>query len=259
VIPQQQGVQAWDRYAYSSGNPLNYTDPGGQGMCDEKWADPVDCAEADPDGDGVVLTDLSQTSDDLVDDAIEDGYDQEDINRGLDILNALRGNPEGWWNQYIDWNNPESVWRFILALAFTYESYSYQPNQQYDQFLNIMTSAYTNQFWDLMDKYGNAGGLIYIGTMQTLNIRVGSLFSDLENLGLKQDFEDIFNTNASMIMTQSVRERDADAFYDFGSCEGACPYEKGDGNGQAIWLSITTPNNRDQAYVRSQCQFYSNC
>lgn len=29
MIPQQQGVQAWDRYAYSYNNPVKYTDPTG--------------------------------------------------------------------------------------------------------------------------------------------------------------------------------------------------------------------------------------
>ncbi|HEX5838020.1 MAG TPA: RHS repeat-associated core domain-containing protein [Anaerolineales bacterium] len=29
IVPQGQGVQAWDRYAYVNNNPLNYTDPSG--------------------------------------------------------------------------------------------------------------------------------------------------------------------------------------------------------------------------------------
>jgi RHS repeat-associated protein len=29
LIPQQQGIQAWDRYAYSNNNPVRYTDPTG--------------------------------------------------------------------------------------------------------------------------------------------------------------------------------------------------------------------------------------
>jgi len=29
IIPQNQGVQAWDRYAYTNNNPIRYTDPSG--------------------------------------------------------------------------------------------------------------------------------------------------------------------------------------------------------------------------------------
>ncbi|HNT25669.1 MAG TPA: RHS repeat-associated core domain-containing protein [Anaerolineales bacterium] len=32
IIPQQQGVQAWDRFAYVNNNPLKYTDPSGHAM-----------------------------------------------------------------------------------------------------------------------------------------------------------------------------------------------------------------------------------
>jgi RHS repeat-associated protein len=37
-IPQQQGVQAWDRFAYTNNNPVKYTDPTGKG---------VDCGAGD--------------------------------------------------------------------------------------------------------------------------------------------------------------------------------------------------------------------
>jgi RHS repeat-associated protein len=33
IIPQIQGVQAWDRYAYSNNNPLRYNDPTGHSTC----------------------------------------------------------------------------------------------------------------------------------------------------------------------------------------------------------------------------------
>ena len=41
IIPQQRGVQAWDRYAYTNNNPVRYTDPSGKG---------VDCGMGDSSG-----------------------------------------------------------------------------------------------------------------------------------------------------------------------------------------------------------------
>ncbi|MCQ3938099.1 MAG: hypothetical protein DPW18_13775 [Chloroflexi bacterium] len=35
IIPQSQGVQAWDRFAYTNNNPVRYTDPSGHQFCDE--------------------------------------------------------------------------------------------------------------------------------------------------------------------------------------------------------------------------------
>ena len=33
-VPENQGVQAWDRYAYTNNNPINYTDPSGHCIWD---------------------------------------------------------------------------------------------------------------------------------------------------------------------------------------------------------------------------------
>ncbi len=53
VIPEQtQGVQAWDRYAYTNNNPIRYIDPSGHDYCESDYADPQECAQIDPDGDG---------------------------------------------------------------------------------------------------------------------------------------------------------------------------------------------------------------
>ena len=57
-----------------------------------------------------------------------------------------------------------------------------------------MITAFSSQFWDLMDKYGNAGGLIYAGTMQTLNKRVGTLFNDIDTLNLNPYLEQVLQT-----------------------------------------------------------------
>jgi RHS repeat-associated protein len=35
LIPESQGVQAWDRYAFVNNNPLRYTDPSGHRNCEE--------------------------------------------------------------------------------------------------------------------------------------------------------------------------------------------------------------------------------
>jgi hypothetical protein len=43
IIPQQQGVQGWDRYAYTNNNPVKYTDPSGHHYCDSKYATEEAC------------------------------------------------------------------------------------------------------------------------------------------------------------------------------------------------------------------------
>jgi len=35
IVPKEQGIQAWDRYAYGNNSPLRYTDPTGHVGCDE--------------------------------------------------------------------------------------------------------------------------------------------------------------------------------------------------------------------------------
>jgi RHS repeat-associated protein len=44
IVPLQQGVQAWDRYAYVNNSPVRYTDPSGHRNCEE---DGYNCAGDD--------------------------------------------------------------------------------------------------------------------------------------------------------------------------------------------------------------------
>jgi RHS repeat-associated protein len=65
-IPQQQGVQAWDRYAYVNNSPVKYTDPTGHNAyCESENADPDDCTgddsgSDDDQSDDTLGTDLSE-------------------------------------------------------------------------------------------------------------------------------------------------------------------------------------------------------
>jgi RHS repeat-associated protein len=43
IIPQQQGVQAWDRYAGMGNNPVRFNDPSGHSYCDSVNAVGEDC------------------------------------------------------------------------------------------------------------------------------------------------------------------------------------------------------------------------
>jgi RHS repeat-associated protein len=46
------GIQGLDRYAYTANNPLRYIDPSGHDYCESSNADPEDCRQVDPNGDG---------------------------------------------------------------------------------------------------------------------------------------------------------------------------------------------------------------
>jgi hypothetical protein len=103
VIPQQQGVQAWDRYAYVNNSPVKYTDPTGHNAyCESENADPDDCTGDDDQSDDTLGTDLSE-DDDPADDYDVIWFDvtlsPSDVNYLLDEIT--------WWlekyNTVDDW------------------------------------------------------------------------------------------------------------------------------------------------------------
>ncbi len=248
MVPGFIESQAWDRYIYVGNNPLNYVDPTGHGK------ESTDCG---PDGfyceehrSNNVFKKVAYFSNDDVQKALDDGYDIDDIKRGMNVLNTLHADKDGWWNMYVDWKDPESVWRLLLALSYTYETYS---NMSDGSYLEMMTVAFSNQYWDLMDNYNNAGGFIYIGTMETLNLRLGSGFNDFNNLNIEPHFNNVFYDQTSTILSQSLRSNDPNTPYDFGSCpKKGCTYTEGIGANQVIWVS-----DDNQAYIRSRYQFYN--
>ncbi len=258
IIPDAGSSQSYDRYHYVGNNPLRYIDPTGNKYCESFDAEGNCQTEKSLSKDWETLTesndtDLVDPSDlnpDLIAEAIKNGYDQADIDRGMDTYKALKNN-KGWWDHYIDWNDPVSIWRFILSLAFTYETYSLRSSNEFPVFKDLMTKAFTNQFWDLTDSFGAAGGLIYIGTMEALNIRIGSLFNDIDSLKLRTSLDEVLRSTSITIIDQSERSNAPNAPYDFGSCPSGCPYTMGTGIDQAIWLS-----GDNKAYIRSREQFY---
>ena len=84
IIPANQGVQGWDRYAFVNNNPTRYIDPSGHKAC------------ADQDEKGGCVTDLDWQRD-------KSGRRQdrdkltEGGKRARDFYLRARDNP-GWWN-----------------------------------------------------------------------------------------------------------------------------------------------------------------
>ncbi len=65
-VPESQGVQAWDRYAYSNNNPIRYSDPSGHFACGDGIDDPR-CEQYEQRGAGVQSTQGNNPSSDLID------------------------------------------------------------------------------------------------------------------------------------------------------------------------------------------------
>ena len=69
IIPQQQGTQAWDRYAYVNNSPIKYTDPSGHS---------VDCAigEENCEAGEYIVDDSNSVGDDQVETLWDDSWNE---------------------------------------------------------------------------------------------------------------------------------------------------------------------------------------
>jgi hypothetical protein len=214
-------------------------DLSGHGYCSNpEYVPDNECEELDPNGDGKILSPTPyETSEELEESAREDGY-SDSLNQGLEAITYLREH-RGWWDEYIDWSDSDSIWRFLLALAFTYESFSYSNAPDYSTYIDFMTQAFTNKFWDLFDTYGNAGGLTYIGSMQTIRIRQGNFRLEAWHV---EHFNVAYELIANEILQQTNRSTSPNAPYDFGNDwpDSVDPYDppRGPSNNQFIYVTV---------------------
>ena len=95
---------------------------------------------------------------------------KESLDRGIAFVNKLR-NHKGWWSYYIDSGEFEKVWKFLLVLAYTIESYSFRGNAEWETFKGFMTESIINKAGEFFQKYGIAGLYTYIGGRDVLRVR----------------------------------------------------------------------------------------
>ena len=149
------GVQGLDRYAYVNNAPTRFTDPSGHRCFPANECDT-------PHGDKPVSAFLTDIPDSLKGSPYQDAFI-----RGMGFVNQLLSH-KGWWTSYLNSNDSETVWKFLLTLAYLFESYSYSQMPDWNTFKQYMTDSIVNKVGDLYNDYGIAGFYIYIGGREAL-------------------------------------------------------------------------------------------
>src|SRR5690606_16262046 len=129
--------QSYNRYSYVHNNPIIYNDPTGHEVCDtEGWCgfDTINnrLQNGGNPNRGIFIPDSAD-----VEEAISDNYEAS-YNRGVEFVNGLL-NHEGWWSRYLSSGDFDVAWKFLIAFAFLWESYSYKNANDWDDFSKLMT------------------------------------------------------------------------------------------------------------------------
>jgi RHS repeat-associated protein len=175
IIPSTQGVQGYDRYAYTNNNPVRYVDPSGNIIC----MDGERCytgSGSHPGGwSGGGQNPFAPNQQDISN-AISAGY-QASLERGMEFVNGLL-NHRGWWTPYLTSGNFEEAWTFLLAFAYLWESYSYKAMSDWNDFKSLMTESIVNKAGELYKNYGVAGLYVYLGGREALFKSRGNISGD---------------------------------------------------------------------------------
>lgn len=126
-------------------------------------------------------------------------------NHGLNFVSALI--KKGWWSNYM--TNQKRMWRFLIALAYGYEvGYAWDnPNVK-----ELMPQAFANKLTYLVSKYGAAGYYIFLGSMETIQIRIDDI---MEGTFTAPDYLEGAFTKTSGIWNGTLSSSDPNAPYDF--------------------------------------------
>ena len=155
-------MQGLDRYAYANNSPIVYTDPSGHKPCDEELGCTVSGGNSSSGNSGSGTTNPFYVSPEEYAKAVKDGY-KDSIDRGMEFVNNLR-NHKGWWTPYIENKSLGEAWKFVLALSYALEGYSFQD----PEFLVYLTESIINKGGEFYQAYGVAGLFAYVGGREAL-------------------------------------------------------------------------------------------